>query len=445
MKFMKAFIPACSLIFVLSTLVFAQADANFPLVIVVHGIGGGNRDDGWSNKFADAWGVETHEVTYRYEGRTTPLSFVDFAPKAAEWAVDAQRQIKDIIRRNPGRRIMIVSHSWGTVIVKLAFDGGEAKGSYVEPIDLGGMKIEKLITLASPVGDPKLRAVQVEVDEDRPRLVKDWTNFSDAADRISALSHNLRGATNVVVKGSGNSFDPTGISAHKGIWMHAEVRKHIWNEAVRISNLRGPIERTGPVGPVRFVVWDQANNRTLSNAQVIVYGAINSPSENFRQVGTSNADGVVEIPGIVLGVYTIDSRVASCQRFESGLTNLKPYEMHRIIMDCPPASSTVDRRNPTQPMTPSPSGNSEEQLVAEYRRLLPLALEKNKKPWHTRINLIANAVKQGSGYHVQYQAFCLIEQGPDKGKDYACSEFETVLTLDGIRSAVADIKRQLGR
>ena len=423
----------------------AQANANFPLVIVVHGIGGGNRDDGWSNKFADAWGVETHEVTYRYEGRTWQDSYKDFAPNAAEWAIDAQRQIKDIIRRNPGRRIMIVSHSWGTVIVKLAFDGGEAKSRYVEPIDLGGMKIEKLITLASPVGDPKLKAVQVEVDDDRPRLINDWTNFYDPADWISGSSHNLKGATNVEVRGSGKGFDPTGITAHKGIWMHPDVRKHIWNEAVRISNLRGPIERSGPVGPMRFVIWDKANNKALPNAQVTVYGAINSPTESFREVGTSNADGIVDIRGIVLGVYTIHSSAASCERFESGLTNLQPYHQLRLIMDCPPQSSEADRRNTTQPATPRPSGDSEEQLVAEYRRLLPLALEKNKKPWHTRINLIANAEKQAQGYHVNYQTYCLIEQGPDKGKDYMCSEFETVMDLAAIKSAVADMRRQLGK
>ena len=76
---------------------------------------------------------------------------------------------------------------------------------------------------------------------------------------------------------------------------------------------------------------------------------------------------------------------------------------------------------------------------------MPVVLNKNKKPWQTRINVIANAVRQGNGYHVNYQAFCLIEQGPDKGKDYACSEFETVLDLGGIKSAVADMRRQLGR
>jgi len=105
-------------------------------------------------------------------------------------------------------------------------------------------------------------------------------------------------------------------------------------------------------------------------------------------------------------------------------------------------ASPVDR-----PRTePGPSaGSNEEQIVAEYRSLLPLAVEKNKKPWHTHIKINANAVKQGNGYRVNYQAFCLIEQGPDKGKDYACSEFETVLDLDGIKAAVADMKRQLGK
>ena len=108
-----------------------------------------------------------------------------------------------------------------------------------------------------------------------------------------------------------------------------------------------------------------------------------------------------------------------------------------------PVAPQVDRPR-TEP-GPSSAGSSEDQIVAEYRSLLPAMLEKNKKPWHTHIKIIANAVKQGNGYHVNYQAFCLIEQGPDKGKDYACSEFETVLDFSGIKAAVADMKRQLGK
>lgn len=94
---------------------------------------------------------------------------------------------------------------------------------------------------------------------------------------------------------------------------------------------------------------------------------------------------------------------------------------------------------------PSSVGSSDEQIVAEYRSLLPQTLQKNKKSWHTRINIIANANKQGNKYHVNYQTYCLIETGPDTGKDYMCAEFETMLDIGGIRAAVADMKRQLGR
>lgn len=92
-----------------------------------------------------------------------------------------------------------------------------------------------------------------------------------------------------------------------------------------------------------------------------------------------------------------------------------------------------------------PAGSSDEQIVGEYRALLPQVLQKNKKPWHTRINIVANADQQGDKYHVNYQTYCLIESGPDAGKDYVCAEFETLLDLGGIKAAVADMKRQLGK
>jgi len=72
-------------------------------------------------------------------------------------------------------------------------------------------------------------------------------------------------------------------------------------------------------------------------------------------------------------------------------------------------------------------------------------LQKNKKPWHTRINIVANAERQANRYHIDYQTYCLIEQGADKGKDYVCAEFETVMDLAGIKSALADMKRQLNK
>lgn len=57
----------------------------------------------------------------------------------------------------------------------------------------------------------------------------------------------------------------------------------------------------------------------------------------------------------------------------------------------------------------------------------------------------ANAVKRGSAYLVNYQTYCLIETGPDKGKDHACFEFNATLSAGELRSAVADFKRRLGR
>jgi hypothetical protein len=91
------------------------------------------------------------------------------------------------------------------------------------------------------------------------------------------------------------------------------------------------------------------------------------------------------------------------------------------------------------------AGTDEDQAVAEYRRLLPAVLQAERKPWHTRFEFPANAVKSGSGYHVNYKTYCLIETGPDTGKDYACYEFDSVLDIGTLKAAVADMKRRLGR
>lgn len=467
MKHTVKYLVPFLLILMLSVLAVAQSSASDPLVIVVHGIGGGNQADGWSRQTARAWGVTAHEVTFRYEGRTEMTSYVDFGQRAGDWALAAQSQIRDIVSNNPGRRVIIVSHSWGTVITKMALQGGVGGGRsdklvredyYVSPIDLGGVQIEEWITLGSPLGRAdnsqvafNLSQLHLDVPVGRPKIVEDWTNFFDVDYPVSNQSHNLPGATNVAVKGSGSSLDITGKSAHTGIWTNPAVSKYIRNQALRISNMPPLTDRrkqeaaATPAGTVRFFVRDNTTMKPLANAQVIVSGAINSPSEKFRGSGTTNAAGTVDIPGIVLGVYTVTAHHASCPSFESGLTNIKPGETQGIPMVCGqpavPASSTG--RRGTQPGPPSGAG-SDEQVVAEYRSLLPRVLAANKKPWHTRINLIANAVRQGAGYRVNYQTYCLIEQGPDKGKDHMCFEYDNVLDLGGVKSAVADMRRQLG-
>jgi hypothetical protein len=358
MKNLLGFVRLLWLIAALPVFGWAQANAGFPLVIVVHGIGGGNADPGWSREYADAWGVETHEVTFRYKDRDTITSLRDFVPEAGDWALSVQKQIKDIVRQNPGRRVMIVSHSWGTVVTKMALEGGtgdgisdelKQQGYHIDPIQPADFQVEEWVTLGSPLGEagtPELGGGitkrRLDVPADRPSIVKHWTNFCDLSDWVCSKSRNLPGAENVELKSGKNP-----LSAHTGVWTDPEVRKHIWNQALRISSL---------------------------------------PKLAATRVG--------DVTG--------------------------------------PA---VDRSK-----TPS-----DEAIVAEYRSLLPAVLQKNKKPWHTRINIIANAEKQAQGYHVNYQTYCLIENGPDQGKDYVCAEFETVLDLSGIKSAVADMKRQLGK
>jgi hypothetical protein len=83
--------------------------------------------------------------------------------------------------------------------------------------------------------------------------------------------------------------------------------------------------------------------------------------------------------------------------------------------------------------------------VAEYLSLLAEVLQVERKPWHTRFEFLANAVKTGNGYRVAYKTYCLIEKGPDTGKDYVCFELDTVLDIGAVKTAIADMKRRLGR
>jgi hypothetical protein len=204
-------------------------------VIVVHGIGGGNRPDGWSSDVRKAWNLaEIREVTFRYEGRTDADSFVDFARRGGDWTLNAQAQIKKAITDNPDRRVIVVSHSWGTVVTKVALDGGTAGGTLIDPLPVPRGSIDEWITIGSPLGRAdspdvavNLRQLNVDIPLDRPRAVKHWTNFWDAADDVSKQSRHLAGADNIEVSGSGIWGDPSGMSAHTGIWVNPVVINHI--------------------------------------------------------------------------------------------------------------------------------------------------------------------------------------------------------------------------
>ena len=234
----KLFVLLLIIIFSLqNTLVApALADPLDPLVLVVHGIGGGNRDDGWSASFANAWGVkEVHEITFSYEGRTGQLSYTDFARRGGDWAMQVQHQISKEVSDHPNRPIIIISHSWGTVTTFLALNGGDAGGIddelekniyRIDPIKLGCMRISEWVTLGSPLGG-KLNIENVHIEVKRPDIVDHWTNFYDKDDQVSASSWNLPGADNIKVSGSGYWIDPTGLTAHIGIWTNPKVESHV--------------------------------------------------------------------------------------------------------------------------------------------------------------------------------------------------------------------------
>lgn len=212
-----------------------------PLVLVVHGMGSGNRDDGWSGTMQQAWNIgEVREITFRNE-RHDQTSNTDAMYYAGDWALDVQRQIKAAVTQNPGRPVVIVSHSWGTVATSMALSGGSGggktrelglQGNQIHPIDLGGARITEWITLGSPIGASTLPLLNVDVSDRRPSTVDHWTNFYDVDDPVSKASHNLQGADNVEVSGSaGNMFsralDFFGLGAHTGIWTNPAVTRFV--------------------------------------------------------------------------------------------------------------------------------------------------------------------------------------------------------------------------
>ena len=205
-----------------------------------------------------------------------------------------------------------------------------------------------------------------------------------------------------------------------------------------------------PKGAVRFMVTDAKTGKALPNASVTVDGAVNSPVENIRLTSSADESGAVTLNGIAQGPYKVFARHSSCTSYESGLVNLKPRSLLNIHLQCAEEpQATLKKPEPKTKMPPpavTKSVPTEDQIVAEYRSLLPASLALDKKPWHTKIEIIANAEKiKPDGFKVNYKTYCIIEQGPDKGKDYACFEYDSVLDMGQIRAAVADMKKRLNK
>lgn len=255
-----------SLTFLFSSATFAET----PLVIVVHGVGDGNQADGWSKDLTKNWQAgDVKEITFRYQGRTVPSSFTDFAQVGGDWALSVQKQLKQILAENPDRPVILVTHSWGSVVTSIALSGGEAGGSSKEleaqdfqipSLNLDGRRIQEWVTLASPLGRANanvpfnLQQLNVNVLNGKPNQVDHWTNIYDVNDPISNQSHHLPGADNIEVSDSASSFGPwnwlkntftRGIAAHRGIWTSPEVAEKIHEYGEKLNPPES--EETKPV------------------------------------------------------------------------------------------------------------------------------------------------------------------------------------------------------
>lgn len=225
-----------------------------PLVIVVHGIGGGNREDGWSAEggIPAAWGVDPadiREINFTYEGRGQVASYGDFGEMAQPWAEHVQQELVRHLSNpaNAGRPVIVVSHSWGTVMTKVALEGGHTKSGSLSPLDDAlpaaakshGPPVDHLFTLGSPLGrDGKaldLRQVGVTVERGKPEAVKQWTNVFAPDDPVSSESWNLDGADeNLRLDRSWYQrlpllSGPLGLLSHMFIWTNDEVVRRVHN------------------------------------------------------------------------------------------------------------------------------------------------------------------------------------------------------------------------
>jgi len=209
----------------------AQRTSTDPLVIVVHGRGGGNRESGWSKDAANSWGVgPVHEVTFRYPGRSEPRSYSDFANCSEEWAKSVHEQIQEIAKANPGRPIMIVAHSWGSVAAQMALSN-TGVGPDTPPIDLGGRRVSEFIMLGSPLGRAddeswgNLNQLNVDVVMAKPAIVDKRVNIFDVRDKVAAYSHNMPDSENRACSGSFLTRIPGygPLKAHTGIWTLEET------------------------------------------------------------------------------------------------------------------------------------------------------------------------------------------------------------------------------
>ena len=236
-----------------------------PIVVVVHGIGfGETRSLGWSKLMSQSWGLSPlFEVTHN------PADI----PDSFNWIKTVRQRFEVILAQSKRekRPVIIVSHSWGSVMSKLALNGGRIEdGSHgvlvVKPMQEQGW-VDQWITLGSPLqidGQYKFfRMPTVTYGANKPPQVKRWSNFYDLEDNIGSSSGSLVDIPmNVRLQASKTAFswylakigiDPgyerwtqeqrnqnaekfktaQGLKIawpHIGIWYHPTVRNYIRNQ-----------------------------------------------------------------------------------------------------------------------------------------------------------------------------------------------------------------------
>lgn len=409
----KIAILAFSLCLTLFSTVNSIASTKPPLVILVHGVAGGNRPDTWSDEAINSWGLDkenTATVTFRAPGRDANLiSAVDFASQSGIWALSVQKQLKKILDANPGRKIILVTHSWGNVVTSLALQGGTGAGSYdvpelkeleendyhINPIKLNSPdeRITEWVSLASPLGRANdadvhtalnLQQLQVEVYNTKPALVDKWVNIYAKGDPVANQSHNLDNADeNIGVEPAAYPFENWPrldnflnhvtfglLSGHSGIWTNPPVVKLIKNTVndLTVANATTPatapkpptpVQRPKPAPPevappapvntnITVTVVDETGS-AIPNAQVELSGA-------SSVTGDTNGSGQVRFTDVLTGDYAASASAEGYQSssrqstMEANIENTIPFVLKKNVAEGSLAMTVTVVNNQSTPI-----------------------------------------------------------------------------------------------
>ena len=263
-----------------------------PIVVLVHGLGGGNRLDGWGESMVRAYGLDpaldAEEITFQNPWRDSPTrqSFTDYLWVSGTWAKHVQKRIREIHAKHKGRPIILIAHSWGSVMTKIALDGGQAYSEIelgkepdrvtIPPLDKN-IRIAELVTVGSPIGYGTLVPSWISdivIKTGKPaNLDGQWRNYSYKDDPVALPSWGLDGAENTLLVRHKPWLDgftavipalrqvywlTGGIDEHMDTWFHPLVVEHVKNVFGKHSGKPLPPDRlkvkhTGPLDFMNLV------------------------------------------------------------------------------------------------------------------------------------------------------------------------------------------------